>query len=214
MAASKILLFEGIANRKGGRRTMAGTIAGRHCIQYKNVYSTALGRNVRKCAKYSGGGLFGGLGVLPFNLDQFKDTFLTGAVAVVGAGVSNQIVDRWIGPLFNTLPDSYLSMGLEVGLGLIGGWAIAKYTGKGDLGAAFSVGPVVYNGMKLVQQFVMPIGAPEEAAAEVSGYPALGVTIPQEEWPPQGVFQNPYAQFLQQQQENAQAQQAQAAWAY
>lgn len=213
--ASQILLFEGIANRKGGKRGMAGTLAGRHCIRKTRKYSKKLGKNVTRCAAYSGGGLFGGLGALPFNLDQFKDTFMTGAVAVVGAGVSNQVVDKWIGPLFKTAPDSYLSMGLEVGLGVIGGWAITKYTGKADLGAAFSIGPLVYNGMKLVQLFVMPIMAGEEAAAEVSGNnPALGVMIPQEEWPPEGVFQNPYAQFLQNQAQQQQQQQAEGAWAY
>ena len=190
-------------------------LAGKHCIRKKRVYSNQLGKNVSRCAEFSGGGLFGGLGALPFNLDQFKDTFMTGAVAVVGAGLSNQVVDKWVGPLFKTLPDSYLSMGLEVGIGFLGGWAIAKYTGKADLGAAFGLGPVVYNGMKLVQQFVMPIMAGEEAAEEVSGYdPALGVMIPQEEWPPKDVFQNPYAQFLQQQAQGQQQQQAEAAWAY
>lgn len=194
---------------------MAGTLAGRHCIRKTRKYSKKLGKNVTRCAEYSGGGLFGGLGALPFNLDQFKDTFMTGAVAVVGAGLSNQVVDRWVGPLFKTLPDSYLSMGLEIAAGLVGGWAIAKYTGKADLGAAFSVGPVVYNGMKLVQLFVMPIMAGEEAAAEVSGYdPALGVAIAQEEWPPKDVFQNPYAQFLQQQAQQQQQQQVEQAWAY
>ena len=189
-------------------------LAGKHCIRKKRLYSKELGKNVLRFAEFSDGSLLGGLGALPFNLDQFKDTFMTGAVAVVGAGLSNQVVDRWVGPLFKTLPDSYLSMGLEVGMGLVGGWAIAKYTGKADLGAAFSIGPVVYNGMKLVQLFVMPILEGEEAAEEVSGHydPALGVIIPQEAFPPEGVFQNPYAQFLQQQAQQQQQQQAQAAW--
>lgn len=191
MDVSEVLLFEGLPpfGRRGGRN-----LFGRTCIRRKRVYSPVLGRNVERCAQFSGGGMAGlpGLGAFPIDLSQIKDTLLTGALAVGGAAVSQKAV-AYLAPMIKLDPESKYGNALEVVLGIGAGFLVGKYAGKPDLGAAIAVGPIVWNGMKMLGYFVTP---PAAAAPEaISGYDrGLGVPVQPDQFPPSWMYESPYMQ--------------------
>ena len=195
---SEILLFEGLPQTtRGGRRT----VLGRTCIRKKRVYSPVLGRNVTRCARFSGGysGSGAGLGAFPIDISQIKDTLMTGGLAVGGAAVCQKVV-AYFAPKIDLDPDDKWANALEVVLGIGAGFAIGKYAGKPDIGAAIAIGPVVLNGMRLLGYLITP-PAPGEAAEEVSGHRrrALGVPVEAGQFPPEWMFQSRYMNQVQQQ---------------
>lgn len=171
-------------------------MSGRHCIRKKRVFSSRLGRNVLRCAEFSGSG---GLGAMPIQFDQIKDTLLTGGLAIGGAVVVNKAV-AYVAPYINIDPadpkhEKWVAA-LEIITGVGAGWAVGKYGGKPEIGAAIAIGPVVVNGLKLVGWIITP--APTEALAGAGAYPyqqpyrpGLGVPISQEEFPPDWISEHP-----------------------
>ncbi len=169
---------------------------GKSCVRKKRVWSPRMGRMVQRCAQFSGGSR-GSLGALPFDLDQIKDTALTGAIAVAGAVTAQKGVE-YLAPMLKLQPDSYWTAGLEIATGIAGGYAIGHFMKKPDIGAAFAVGPIVINGMKLLGYLITP--PVREPAAPVSGYQnQLGMTIPADQFPPAWAYQSPYMAQAQQQ---------------
>lgn len=186
---------------------MAGK--GRTCIRRKRVWSDVLGRNVLRCAEFSGGGL-GQLGPIPFDVAMLKDTGLTAAVAVGGAVVSRKAGD-WLGKTFkmNPLtPEGYRSNWLrliEVGVGVFAGFGVAKFLDQPEMGMGVMIGPMVLNGVELAGQFLA--AAPE--AGPVAGYgyggygnPALGAVIEAGQFPAAWAEPSPYMNQVQQQYPN------------
>lgn len=204
-AVSEILLFEGLPPRRRGGRS----VFGKSCIRNKRVYSPRLGRNVIRCAEFSGGGTsLGSLGALPISLEQIKSTALTGAVACGGAVVANKAM-AYFAPMIKLDPlnpkDQKWIGALEVLTGIGLGYGIGKFARQPDLGAAVAVGPIMFNGLKVLGYLITPPIKKEKEEA-VSGYyppavPAgdLGVTIPQDQWPPAWMYESPYLDQARQQ---------------
>lgn len=182
METSEVLLFDGLPQR-GGAKSMAGK---RSCIRKKRVWSDVLGRNVLRCAEFSGGGL-GQLGPIPFDLDMLKDVGVTAAVAVGGAVVGRKAGD-WLGNAFKMnpmTPEGYRSNWyrlMEVGVGVFAGFSVAKFLDQPEIGMGMMIGPMVLNGVELAGQFLaQPGGAP--VAGYDYGDPALGVVIEKDKFP-------------------------------
>jgi len=153
-----------------------------------------------RCANFSGGGVgLGELGALPFNIEQLKGTLLTGAVAVGGAIVAGKAV-AYLAPMIKIAADSKWIMALEVIVGLLGGYAVARFAKQPDLGAAVALGPVIVNGLRIVGPLLTP-GASGAVAgrrrAPVKASNELGVTVPAGTLP-EWMFQDPYLQKVQQ----------------
>lgn len=113
----------------------------RSCKRWKNVYSPMLGKTVRRCADFSGGGGFGGLGQLTDLIPpDVIATAQTGAIAAAGAIAG----DRVTGYLAARLG---LSGGartlLGIGSGVLLGGLILRFTGNRQIATAFTMGPVV-----------------------------------------------------------------------
>lgn len=186
----KVLLFSGIPKLRGGSSVFA---AKKHCIRKKRVWSKAHRKYVMKCAKFSGGSL-GNMGALPFNIEALKGTLLTGAVAVGGAIVAGKAV-AYLAPMIKIAGDSKWIMALEVIVGLLGGYAVARWAKQPDLGAAVALGPVIVNGLRIVGPLLTPSASAPVAGrrAPVKASEELGVTIPQGTLP-EWMWQDPYLQ--------------------
>jgi len=188
MPVSDILLFEGIRGR-------GGKSVGKKCSRRKRVFSSKLGRNVLRCAEFGGSS---GLGAMPIEFDQVKDTLLTGGLAIGGAVVMNKAVG-YLAPYININPadpkhEKWIAA-LEIIGGVGAGWAVGKYGGKPEIGAAIAIGPVVVNGLKLVGWIITPAESTPIAGAYAYNQPAyqpgLGVPISQEEFPPDWISEHP-----------------------
>lgn len=143
----------------------------------------------------------GGLsGKFPIDLDQIKDTFITGGVAVGGAVASRKGV-AWLIGLYDSeenpkewSPETkiWVTRILEVAGGIGLGVVVAKYGGKQDIGGAIAVGPVVLNLFDIVTEVLA-------GDAEVAGWydpalagradPALAGMVNMQDWIPPGMFQ-------------------------
>lgn len=180
MEEAQVLLFEGTHKSRGG-----SSVLGRHCTRMKTVRGRN-GRMVKRCANFSGGNL-GTLGAMPFDLEALKGTLLTGAVAVGGAVVAAKGA-AYIMPMLKLDPLSMWSWVIQIAIGLIGGYAIGKYAGKTDIGAAVALGPVVVVGLQAVGKYLQPT-----ASSPISGHfglnapvntdQALGATVPGGQFP-------------------------------
>lgn len=159
------------------------------CIRRKRVYSPVMGRNVLRCAKFSGGGLGGILDKFPLPIDQVQAALVTGGLAVGGAVGARKIVG-YVAPMLKMEGKPKVIMVLEIATGVMMGVVVGKYIGKPQIGMALAVGPVVLNGMALVGEFM-----PELAAPGIAG---LGVVVDQESWVPEQMFQPGVTPGLQQ----------------
>ncbi len=197
MDTGKVLLFDGLRNpRKKGGYGMFG----KRCVRTKRVYSPVLGRNVQRCAQFSGGGLggFGQLGAFPISLDAIKDAGMTAGVAVGSAVGVRRLTDWWIRYL-NLDPNTerWARPIAEVATGVGGSYLIGKYAGKTDIAAAVMLGPMVVNGMELVGGLIAP--------APVAGYgysynqPSLGAVVEQDQLTPGWATGDPFLSQVQQQ---------------
>lgn len=167
----EILRFEGL---KLGGSTMA-------CKRKKRVYSKALGREVMRCAEFDKGGLgFGKFRIPGVNINQIKDTLITGGVAVGGAILTSKAVN-YLAPMVGIDTGSKWMPVIEIGTGIALGVGIGKVMRKPDLGAAFAIGPVVINGLRLASGIIstdvtlgnvprLPLGVVQEQAAFPPGY--------------------------------------------
>jgi len=166
----------------------------KRCIRKKRVFSSRLGRNVVRCAEFSG---TAGLGAMPIQFDQIKDTLLTGGLAIGGAVVTNKAV-AFVAPYINLDPadpkhEKWIAA-LEIITGVGAGWAVGKYGGKPEIGAAIAIGPVVVNGLKLAGWMITPGATAPIAGAGAYPYQpqgALGLPISQEEFPPGWIYEHP-----------------------
>ena len=190
MDIAKVLLFEGI-NRKGGKGMF-----GKHCVRKKTVFSPVLGRNVQRCARFSGPGLSGpaGLGAFPISMEQLKDTGMTAIMAIAAALAVRRLADwaygqtaiepttlRWLKPLS------------EAAAGIGAGWAIGNYTGRGDIAAAVALGPCVVNGMEQAAMLIAPSASTAGYGSQYRGYdPNLGMVVDQAALTPGWATQDPY----------------------
>lgn len=188
MAAEDILRFEGL---KLGGSTMG-------CIRKKRVYSSALGRDVIRCAEFSKGGLgFGAFRIPGVDIAQIKDTLITGGVAVGGAVVTQKAVG-YLAPLVNIDSTSKWLPVFEIGTGIFLGVILSKVTKKADLGAAFAIGPVVVNGLKLVSGLLQPnSGVGRMIAAQAQQAHQLGVVQDMAAFPPEGMYDRSYSEAAQ-----------------
>lgn len=181
MDIAKVLLFEGI-NRKGGQGMF-----GKHCVRKKTVFSPVLGRNVQRCARFSGAG--SGLAAFPISMEQLKDTGMTAIMAIAAALAVRRLADwaygqtaiepttlRWLKPLS------------EAAAGIGAGWAIGNYTGRGDIAAAVALGPCVVNGMEQAAMLIAPSVPPTAGY----GYNPLGMIVDQERLTPGWATSDPY----------------------
>ena len=190
MPLEEVLLFSGIPSMRGG----SSVLGRRHCTRKKRVYSKANRKYVMRCANFSGGKSgksLGSMGALPFNIEQLKGTLLTGAVAVGGAIVAGKAV-AYLAPMIKIVPGSKWIMALEVIVGLLGGYAVARFAKQPDLGAAVALGPVIVNGLRIVGPLLTPAGAPV-AGAPVRASQPLGVTVPAGQLP-EWMWEDPYLQ--------------------
>lgn len=154
----------------------------RSCVRRKRVYSPVLGRNVLRCAQFSGdGGLFGLFDKFPLPVEQIKGALVTGGLAVGGAVGARKIVS-YVAPMLKMEDKPKVVMVLEIATGVVVGVLVGKYTGKSEIGMALAVGPVVLNGMALVGEFM-----PELAEPTMAG---LGVLVDQDDWVPEAMFQH------------------------
>lgn len=154
----------------------------RSCVRRKRVYSPVLGRNVLRCAQFSGdGGLFGIFDKFPLPIDQIKSAFVTGGLAVGGAVGARKIIS-YVAPMLKMDDKPKVVMLLEIAAGVVMAVVVGKYIGKPEFGAALAVGPVVLNGMALLGEFM-----PELAAPGIAG---LGVVVDQEGWVPEEMFEH------------------------
>jgi hypothetical protein len=182
MDIAKVLLFEGV-NRKGGKRMF-----GKHCVRKKTVFSPVLGRNIQRCARFSGTG--SGLAAFPISMDQLKDTGMTAMIAIAAALAVRRLADwaysqtsiepttlRWLKPLS------------EAAAGIGAGWAIGNYTGRGEIAAAVALGPAIVNGMEQAAMLI----APSAPTAGYGGYnPNLGMVVDQSALTPGWATNDPY----------------------
>lgn len=192
MPLEEVLLFSGIPRLRGG----SSVLGRRHCTRKKRVYSKAHRKYVTRCANFSGGGL-GDMGALPFNIEQLKGTLLTGAVAVGGAIVAGKAV-AYLAPMIKVAPGSKWIMALEVIVGLLGGYAVARFAKQPDLGAAVALGPVIVNGLRIVGPLLTPGASSPVAGAPVRASQPLGVTVPAGQLP-EWMWQDPYLDKVQEQ---------------
>ena len=190
MDIAKVLLFEGTRS-KGGKGMF-----GRRCVRTKTVFSPVLGRNVRRCAEYAGPGLSGhsGLGAFPISMDQIKDTGMTAAVAVAAALAVRRLAD-WIYSQTSVDPSTlrWLKPLSEAAAGIGAGWAIGKYTGRGEIAAAVALGPCVVNGMEQAAMLIAPTATPT-AGYNYRGYNprSLGMVVDQSRLTPGWATGDPY----------------------
>jgi len=136
---------------------------------------------------------------MPFNIEQLKGTLLTGAVAVGGAIVAGKAV-AYLAPMIKIAAGSKWIMALEVIVGLLGGYAVARWAKQPDLGAAVALGPVVINGLRVIGPLLTP-GASAPVAggrAPVKASDRLGVTVPAGTFP-EWMYQDPYVNQVQEQ---------------
>lgn len=182
-----ILRFEGLGI--GGGSKMA-------CKRKKAYFSPSLGRDVMRCAEYDKGGLnLGAFSIPGVNINQIKDTFITGGVAVGGAVITGKAV-TWLAPMVNIDSTSKWLPAIEIGTGIILGVVIGKVTNKPDLGAAFAIGPVVVNGLKLVTDIM----APENGLGRImQRQRQLGVVQDMAAFPPMNMYDKSYSEAAQQQ---------------
>lgn len=167
----------------------------RKCVRRRRVYSPVLGRNVLRCASFSGdGGLFGIFDKFPLPIEQIKGAFITGGLAVGGAVGARKVVS-YVAPMLKMDDKPKVVMLLEIATGVILGVVVGKYMGKPEIGMALGVGPVVLNGIALVAEYM-----PELAAPGIAG---LGVLVDRENWVPESMFQHGVTPQLQQQAEPA-----------
>lgn len=190
MAAEDVLRFEGL--NLGGGNTMG-------CKRKKRVYSAALGREVLRCAEYDKGGLsFGAFRIPGVNIGQIKDTLITGGVAVGGAVVTRKAV-TYLAPMVNIDSTSKWMPVIEIGAGIGLGIVVSKLTGKADLGAAFAIGPVVVNGLKLVSGILAIDNGLGRIRAAQAQAQALGVVQDMAAFPPGDMYDRSYSEAAQQQ---------------
>jgi len=83
---------------------------------------------------------------------------------------------RWLKPLS------------EAGAGIGAGWAIGKYTGRGDIAAAVAIGPAVVNGMEQAAMLI----APSAPIAGYQGHNPLGMVVDQAAMTPGWATNDPY----------------------
>lgn len=173
---------------------------GKHCIRKRPVYSPRLGRNVQRCAQFSGGGL-GQLGAFPISLEALKDTGMTAGVAVGSAVGIRRLTDWWIGYLnLDPTTERWLRPVAEVGTGVGGSYFIGKYTGKGDIAAAVMLGPMVINGIELLGGLLAP---PPPVAGDGRDYSqsqeSLGAVVEQDQLTPGWATGDPFLSQVQKQ---------------
>ena len=184
----EILRFEGL---KLGGSKMRGD-----CIRKKRVYSLALGRYVMRCAEYDKGGIMGlGAFKIPgIDINQVKDTLITGAVAVGGAVATGKTI-AYIGPHLKLDPASKWRPVIEIVTGIALGVLVGKATKKPDLGAALAIGPVVVNGLRLASGIMstsVPMGQLRSPALSGARRQALGVIQDKAAFPPQYMYDNAF----------------------
>jgi len=173
---------------------------GKRCIRTKTVYSPVLGRNVVRCAEYSGTGVgFGQLGAFPITLDTLKDTGMTAAVAVGSAVGVRKLTDWWIRYVnLDPRTERWAKPIAEVATGVGASYLIGKYAGKPDIAAAVMLGPIIVNGMEQVGALLAP-------APPVAGYgynysqPSLGAVVEQDQLTPGWATADPFLSQVQQQ---------------
>lgn len=174
---------------------------GKHCVRKKRVYSPRLGRNVTRCASFSGGGLgFGSLGAFPISLDQLKDAGLTAGVAVGSAIGVRRLTEWWIKYL-NLDPNTerWVRPIAEVGTGVLGSYGIGKYTGKTDIAAAVMLGPMVINGIELASGLLAPAPPTAGLGYDYQNQAALGAVVEEDQLTPGWATSDPFLSQVQQQ---------------
>ena len=186
-----ILRFEGLGT--GGGSTMA-------CIRKKRVFSPSLGRDIMRCAEYEkkGGLNLGAFKIPGVNIGQIKDTLITGGVAVGGAVVTGKAV-IWFAPMVNIDSTSKWLPAIEIATGIILGVVLGKVTNKPDLGAAFAIGPVVVNGLKIVTGIMAPGNGLGRMLRQTARQPQLGVVQDMSAFPPQNMYDRSYSEAGQEQ---------------
>lgn len=185
MAVEKILRFEGL--KLGGGSTMG-------CERTKMVYSPALGRTVRRCAQFSkGGSMLGAFRIPGVDIGQIKDTLITGGVAVGGAVVTGKAV-AYLLPMVKIDPASKWRPVIEIGVGIGLGIVVSKLTKKADLGAAFAIGPVVVNGLRLVSGILATGNGIGRIQPPVYSREQLASIIEQSGFPPEGMYDTQYSE--------------------
>lgn len=164
------------------------------CKRKKRVYSKALGREVMRCAEYDKGGLGLGKFRIPgVNINQIKDTLITGGVAVGGAILTSKAVN-YLAPMVGIDTGSKWMPVIEIGTGIALGVGIGKVMRKPDLGAAFAIGPIVINGLRLASGII----STDISLASIP-IPALGVVQDQAAFPPDTMYDKSYSEAAQDQ---------------
>jgi hypothetical protein len=148
---------------------------------------------VVRCKEYDKGGLSLGAFRIPgVDFGQIKDTLITGGVAVGGAVITGKAV-AYLVPLVKIDPASKWMPVIEIGTGIALGVVVSKLTKKPDLGAALAIGPVVVNGLRLVTGIL----ATDKGMGRMGRPPVytreqLAGVIPQEAFPPEGMYDTGY----------------------
>lgn len=175
------------------------------CKRTKMVWSGSLQKMVRRCAAFdtkSGLG-FGAFRIPGVDIGQIKDTLITGGVAVGGAVVTGKVV-AYIAPFVKLDPESLKPEEVKrsktwlpvfeivtgIGLGIV----ISKLTKKADLGAAFAIGPVVVNGLKLATGILAPGNGIGRIRPPVYSREQLASIIEQSGFPPEGMYSTQYSE--------------------
>lgn len=181
----EILRFDGL--KLGGNKMQ--------CIRKKRVYSPALGRYTMRCAEYSKGGINLGAFKIPgIDINQVKDTLITGAVAVGGAVAAGKTV-AYIGPMVKLDPASKWRPVIEIATGIALGVVVGKAANKPDLGAALAIGPVVVNGMRLLSGIMStdtPLAGLRNRALAGRTRQSLGVVQDKAAFPPLYMYDNAF----------------------
>ena len=190
----EILRFDGL--KLGGKGKMG-------CIRRKRVYSPALGRYIMRCAEFSKGGIMG-LGAFKIpgvNINQVKDTLITGAVAVGGAVATRKTI-AYIAPMLKLDPASKWRPVIEIVTGIALGAVVGKATKKPDLGAALAIGPIVVNGLSLVSGIMstgVPLAGMTRPALAGNRRQTLGVIHDKAAFPPGYMYDNSFLSNAQEQ---------------
>jgi len=122
---------------EGGNIDMA-----RKCVRWQEVYSPVLGKMVRRCADFEGGGLsgIGNLGALSDILTpDVVGTIKTGLIAAAGAVVGDKATE-YAAEKFGVSGNTKLL--LQAAIGILGGGLVYKFTANKELATAVALGPV------------------------------------------------------------------------
>lgn len=138
-----------VAETKGGLGKMS------KCVSWQTVYSPALGKEVRRCAKFAKFAGAGGLGQLVPSMDDITDTLKTGAIAAGGAIVSNLLINQVAKVVdLKGTTKNLAQMVSGILIGMIG----YRVTQDEKLSAALGLGPVVVGALGLIGQVLAPLG--------------------------------------------------------